>query len=95
MPTCRYAGIILFVRRANIMKIRLATAFSGIGAIEQAFIRLGIEHDIVFACDNGEIVIDIDTEDELKKIRKMSSFEEKNQYVQNLYSTLSRKKNFV
>ena len=95
LPTCRYAGIILFVRRANIMKIRLATAFSGIGAIEQAFIRLGIEHDIVFACDNGEIVIDIDTEDELKKIRKMSSFEEKNQYVQNLYSTLSRKKNFV
>lgn len=36
-------------------KIRLATLFSGIGAIEQAFLRLDIPHEIVFACDNGEI----------------------------------------
>lgn len=31
--------------------IRLATAFSGIGAIEHAFQRLGLNHDIVFAGD--------------------------------------------
>lgn len=31
--------------------VRLATAFSGIGAIEHAFQRLGINHDIVFAGD--------------------------------------------
>ena len=37
--------------------IRLATVFSGIGAIEHAFDRMGIEHKIVFACDNGEIDI--------------------------------------
>ena len=77
------------------MKIRLATAFSGIGAIEQAFIRLGIEHDIVFACDNGEILIDVNTDEEIKKIRTLNSFEEKNRYVQNLYNSLSRRKNFV
>lgn len=35
-------------------KIRLGTLFSGIGAIEQAFLKLGLKHDIVFACDNGE-----------------------------------------
>ena len=38
--------------------IRIATVFSGIGAAEQALQQLGIEqgieHKIVFACDNGE-----------------------------------------
>ena len=37
-------------------KIRLATAFSGIGAIEQALKRLDLNHDIVFACDNDPFV---------------------------------------
>lgn len=44
--------------------IRLATAFSGIGAIEHALNRMGLENEIVFACDNGEVNIltkDIDT----------------------------------
>lgn len=35
--------------------IRLGTLFSGIGAIEQALLRMGEEHVNVFACDNGEI----------------------------------------
>lgn len=34
--------------------IRIATVFSGIGAAEQALQQLGIKHEIVFACDNGE-----------------------------------------
>jgi len=37
-------------------KIKLATVFSGIGAIEQAFIRLNIAHSIIFACDNDKFV---------------------------------------
>ena len=37
--------------------IRLATVFSGIGAIEHALNRMGIENKIVFACDNGDIDI--------------------------------------
>lgn len=37
--------------------IKLATVFSGIGAIEHALGRLGIEHEIVFACDNGDVEI--------------------------------------
>ena len=32
----------------------LATVFSGIGAIEQALLRKHIDHEIVFACDNGD-----------------------------------------
>lgn len=35
-------------------KFRLATVFSGIGAIEQALLRTHVDHEIVFACDNGD-----------------------------------------
>lgn len=34
--------------------LKLATVFSGIGAVEEALRQLGIEFDTVFACDNGE-----------------------------------------
>lgn len=34
--------------------IKLATVFSGIGAVEHALERLKIPYEIVFACDNGE-----------------------------------------
>lgn len=37
--------------------IKLATVFSGIGAIEHALQRMGLEHKIVFACDNGDLDI--------------------------------------
>lgn len=37
--------------------IRLATVFSGIGAIEHALDRMKLEHEIVFACDNGDVDI--------------------------------------
>lgn len=57
--------------------IRLATVFSGIGAIEHALDRMGLEHKIVFACDNGDVDIlskkiddnikDID--EEIKKLK--------------------------
>lgn len=44
------------IHRRRVM-IRLATVFSGIGAIEHALDRMGIEHEIVFACDNGDVDI--------------------------------------
>ena len=34
--------------------LRVGTLFSGIGAFEHALHQLGIEHQIQFACDNGE-----------------------------------------
>lgn len=37
--------------------IRLATVFSGIGAIEHALKRMRLAHEIVFACDNGDVDI--------------------------------------
>lgn len=74
--------------------IRLATLFSGIGAIEQSLIRLHQDYELVFACDNGEIEIDIDVEKAKKEIAQLHSKEEKKKYVDNLYS-VTRKTNFV
>lgn len=37
--------------------IRLATVFSGIGAVEHALERMGIDYKVVFACDNGDVDI--------------------------------------
>lgn len=57
--------------------IRLGTLFSGIGAIEQALLRLGVEHRIVFACDNGEIelkLLDKDLQAEFDKLSKIASY---------------------
>ena len=76
-------------------KIRLATVFSGIGAIEQAFIKEKINFDIVFACDNGERIIN-QSKDEIDKyseIRKYSCIEKQN-YVKELYAK-TKKTNFV
>lgn len=75
--------------------IRLATVFSGIGAIEQALKRLGINYETIFACDNGDIEINVDYNKELEKIKKMKNIKEKRMYVENLYKTLSKKTNFV
>ena len=75
--------------------LKLATVFSGIGAIEQALMRLSIDHEIEFACDNGDIEIDVDYDKELKKIKEMKSTEEKRDYAENLYLTKSRRTNFV
>ena len=58
--------------------IKLATVCSGIGAIEHALDRMQLEHEIVFACDNGDVElempkvrIDVDSmERELEIIKK-------------------------
>ena len=60
--------------------IRLATLFSGIGAVEQALIRMNKEYKIVFACDNGDIDIDIDTEEIRNIVFNMKSKKQKKDY---------------
>ena len=56
--------------------MKLATVFSGIGAIEQALHRMGINYEIVFACDNGDVELDLlegSDLDEYKKLKKLRS----------------------
>lgn len=73
----------------------MATLFSGIGAIEQALIRLHEEYELVFACDNGEIEINFDVDQAKKDILKLKTKEEKKKYVDDLYSSHTKKKNYV
>ena len=75
--------------------LRVGTLFSGIGAVEQALIRLNVDYQLVFACDNGEIEIDIDVEKEKNIINNLSNKIEKKIYVDELYKSNSRKNNFV
>lgn len=73
--------------------IRLATVFSGIGAIEHALERMNIENEIVFACDNGDVEIltkDVgmnldDIGDELKSLEGMIDTIQFNDAVEDLY----------
>ena len=75
--------------------INVATVFSGIGAIEWALKRMNIKHKIIFACDNGDIDIEIDNEDEVReKIKSLDTVEDQKKYVRDIYSKV-RKTNFV
>ena len=75
--------------------MKVATLFSGIGAFEWALHRLGIEHEIVFACDNGEREIEYDAEAEMAVVRSLGSPKEKREYVERLYRSKTSSKNYV
>lgn len=62
--------------------IRLATLFSGIGAIEQAFLKMHLPHRIVFACDNGEIEftpLDVEERREFAELKRGKSLSDDQQ----------------
>jgi len=74
-------------------KIRLATVFSGIGAIEQALYKMNIDYEVIFACDNGERELKM-SYDEIEDACKGFSYEQKQKYVNDLYDATG-KENFV
>lgn len=59
--------------------MKLATVFSGIGAIEQALIRLGIDYDIAFACDNGDVELNLLEGNELEEYTSLKKLRSKKQ----------------
>lgn len=59
--------------------MRLATVFSGIGAIEFALRRLGIKYEIVFACDNGDVEINLLEGEDLKEYKRLKKLRSKKQ----------------
>ena len=75
--------------------MKVATLFSGIGAFEWALHRLGIDHEIVFACDNGEREINYDVEREMQIVRSLATIKEKREYVERLYRSKTSSKNYV
>ncbi len=72
--------------------IRLATVFSGIGAIEQALLKQKIKYKVVFACDNGERYIELD--DEQKRSLLKIEPNKRNECVKKLYEA-TNKTNYV
>jgi len=75
--------------------IRLATVFSGIGAIEHALIKQNLHYNIVFACDNGERILEKDKESILADIAKCNLKEDEIQnYIKSLYEN-TNKTNYV
>ena len=59
--------------------MKLATVFSGIGAIEQALIRLGIDYHIAFACDNGDVELNLLEGKELEEYTSLKKLRSKKQ----------------
>lgn len=59
--------------------MKLATVFSGIGAIEQALHRMGIDYDIVFACDNGDVELNLLEGKELEEYTRLKKLRSKKQ----------------
>ena len=55
--------------------IKLATVFSGIGAIEHALSRMDLDKEIIFACDNGDIdILSKDIDLNMDQINKELSY---------------------
>lgn len=74
-------------------KINIATIFSGIGAPEFALKRLGVDYNLVFASDNGDIEL-TKTDSEIKSlIASAKTFSEKKEIIDS--SVNPRKKHFV
>lgn len=73
--------------------IKLATVFSGIGAIEQALKQMKLEHEIVFACDNGERYLDIDEKEIKNQIKNKAQNESKEDVITRLYNETGKENN--
>ena len=59
--------------------MRLATVFSGIGSIEQALRRLGKDYEIVFACDNGDVELNLLSGEDLEDYKRLTKLRSKKQ----------------
>ena len=79
--------------------IKLATIFSGIGAIEQALLRLGLDYHIVFACDNGDVELNLLEGDDLSDYKRLTKMRSKKQRLStdetNRLLELSAKENSI
>lgn len=73
-------------------KLRIGTLFSGIGAAEFALKRLSIPHEIMFACDNGELAL-TETDEVIKStLKSKPTIKERKEYLDSL---IPKKVNFV
>ncbi len=74
--------------------LKIATLFSGIGAIEETLNKMNIAHEVIFACDNGEREIDIDVDTVRDAIKNKDEIDII-KYIEKIYSEKSKKKNLM
>lgn len=72
--------------------INVATVFSGIGAAEQALKQMGVDHRIVFACDNGERYLD-KTKEDIDEVLNNFSSEYREKAISLLYDSTGKPNN--
>lgn len=73
--------------------LRVGTLFSGIGAFEHALELLSIPHELVFACDNGGIILeDILKEGDAKRLEAAESSLDKLAIVESVYSAIAKRR---
>ena len=68
----------LIIKKMQLHKnspLRVGSLFSGIGAFEHALKQLNIEHEILFACDNGERELPLRQNDLLRLIQGMNDIQ--------------------
>lgn len=83
-------------KNKKLQKLRVGTAFSGIGAFEQALDILNIPHELAFACDNGGILFeDIAKAEDIEKLNSLTDPKEKTDFVESVYQRTKRRNNFV
>ena len=70
------------------MSLHIGTVFSGIGAPEEALRQLGVDHSIVFACDNGERKLSQKDESYISTLGNLSN-EERSAIIDTLYTERS------
>lgn len=70
--------------------MKVATVFSGIGSLEFALKKMNIQHEVIFACDNGEIDLNISEEEISSKISLIKSDKERKNYIDKLYDTTGK-----
>lgn len=73
--------------------IKLATVFSGVGAIEHALKKMNIKYKSVFACDNGERHIDLSPQQE-DEIISIGNNKARKVIVDTIYAS-TKKENYV
>jgi DNA (cytosine-5)-methyltransferase 1 len=73
--------------------LRIGTVFSGIGGPEFALKKMGLSHEVIFACDNGEIELLGEIESTRKKVSKIKDHRAKKDFIDSLVPL--KKTNFV
>lgn len=73
--------------------MRIATVFSGIGAFEQALRKLDIDHEIIFACDNGERLLEKPYDAIVEELEALDEFSRR-KHISELYE-MTGKPNYV